>query len=147
MAGPAAIAAALRLTEAPRAEPLAAPQRRIEEVVVTAQRTERSAADVPISPTMLDDAFLAEQGVTDYRELGRFVPNAHIDPGNGEEVHARAVDDEDDQDLAGVVDLARDEAADLLVLTGWHSRLSSKSSGEISRQDLPRASPESLSPP
>ncbi|MGH7805983.1 MAG: TonB-dependent receptor, partial [Candidatus Binatia bacterium] len=59
------------------------PARRIEEIVVTAQRTEESVRDVPISISVIDEQFIADRGITDYRDLALYVPNAHIDPGNG----------------------------------------------------------------
>ena len=60
------------------------PRRRaIEEVIVTAQKSEESLRDVPISMTVMDGEFLVEQNVTDYRDLALYAPNAHVDPGNG----------------------------------------------------------------
>jgi iron complex outermembrane recepter protein len=64
--------------------PAEAPARRaIEEIVVTAQRREENLQEVPISVTVVDDEFIADHGITDYRDLMLYTPNAHIDPGNG----------------------------------------------------------------
>ena len=79
----AAGVAVLSVTGTPAADDIVPPKRRIEEIVVTAQKAEESLADVPISLTVADDDFLAEHAITDYRELGLFVPNAHFDLGGG----------------------------------------------------------------
>ena len=57
--------------------------RTVEEIVVTAQRTTENVRDVPISMSVIDDQFIADQSITDYRDLMLYTPNAHIDPGNG----------------------------------------------------------------
>ncbi len=54
-------------------------QKVIEEIVVTAQKREQFIQDVPISMTVLDAEFMAEQGVTDVREALLFVPNAKVE--------------------------------------------------------------------
>ncbi len=61
--------------------PVAAPstRRRIEEIVVTAQKREQAIQDVPISMTALTEEFLVEQGVTDIGEALQLVPNASVD--------------------------------------------------------------------
>ncbi|MGH7897455.1 MAG: TonB-dependent receptor, partial [Candidatus Binatia bacterium] len=38
---------------------------------------------VPISISVLGSEFIAEQNITDYRDVALYTPNAHIDPGNG----------------------------------------------------------------
>ncbi|MFP5304402.1 MAG: TonB-dependent receptor, partial [Gammaproteobacteria bacterium] len=53
--------------------------RRIEEVVVTAQKREQAIQDVPISMTAISGEMLIEQGVTDVREALQLVPNARVD--------------------------------------------------------------------
>ena len=73
---------ALVWAQAPSA-PEAPARRTIEEIVVTAQRREENLQEVPISLTVIDDEFIATQGITDYRDLALYTPNAHIDPGNG----------------------------------------------------------------
>ncbi|MGH8560404.1 MAG: TonB-dependent receptor [Nevskiales bacterium] len=50
----------------------------IEEVVVFAQKRAQAEIDVPISITVIDDEFIAEQGITDLHDLAVFVPNAKI---------------------------------------------------------------------
>lgn len=50
----------------------------LEEVVVTAQRRVQSVLDVPIAMTVVDDKFLAEQGITDLTELSRYLPNTKL---------------------------------------------------------------------
>lgn len=57
----------------------APPRRTIEEIVVTAQKTEQSLHEVPISMSVVDDEFMSEQGITDFRDLSQFVPNVAID--------------------------------------------------------------------
>ncbi len=82
----AALAALIGQPPRAAAEPqavAAAPRRTIQEVIVTAQKTEQNIRDVPISMTVIDDEFIAEQGITDYRDLALHAPNAHVDPGNG----------------------------------------------------------------
>ncbi len=58
-------------------------KRTIEEIVVTAQRREENLREVPVSLTVIDDDFIADQNITDFRDLALYTPNAHIDPGNG----------------------------------------------------------------
>ncbi|MGH7821296.1 MAG: TonB-dependent receptor plug domain-containing protein [Candidatus Binatia bacterium] len=57
----------------------ATPRRVIEEIVVTAQRREQLIEDVPISMSVLDSDFIAEQGIGDVREALLFTPNARVD--------------------------------------------------------------------
>jgi len=66
----------------PESEPLpAAPRQRrtIEEIVVTAQKREQGLSEVPISLSAFDENFLIENGISDFRDLSAFVPNARID--------------------------------------------------------------------
>jgi len=58
-------------------------QRKLEEIIVTAQKTEQDIREVPISMSVLNGEFIERQSISDYRDLGLYVPNAHIDPGNG----------------------------------------------------------------
>ncbi|MGH7823019.1 MAG: TonB-dependent receptor plug domain-containing protein, partial [Candidatus Binatia bacterium] len=53
-------------------------RRVIEEIVVTAQKTEERLHDVPISMTVVDTEFLSEQGITELHELGQHVPNVKV---------------------------------------------------------------------
>jgi len=57
----------------------AAAQRVIEEIVVTAQKTEQSERDVPLSMTVLDDQFLQQEGITDYHDAALYAPNVTVD--------------------------------------------------------------------
>jgi outer membrane receptor protein involved in Fe transport len=58
----------------------AAPKGRvIEEIVVTAQRTEQQLHDVPISMSAFDDRFLQNQGIHDLGDLARYAPNVRVD--------------------------------------------------------------------
>lgn len=50
----------------------------LDEIVVTAQRKVQSVLDVPIAMTVVDDKFLAEQGITDLTELSRYLPNTKL---------------------------------------------------------------------
>jgi iron complex outermembrane recepter protein len=63
----------------PKPAPEAAPGRRIEEIVVTAQKREQTIQQVPISMTAISGEMLVEQGVTDVREALQLVPNASVD--------------------------------------------------------------------
>src|SRR5258706_2618065 len=51
----------------------------VEEIIVTAQRKEEAAQDVPISMSVLSSEFLASQGVTDIREAMLFAPNVKVE--------------------------------------------------------------------
>jgi iron complex outermembrane recepter protein len=64
------------LAAAQEAEP---PPRLVEEIIVTAQKREQAIEDVPISMSVLDTEFLAEQGITDVREALLFTPNAKVE--------------------------------------------------------------------
>ncbi len=55
----------------------------VEEIIVTAQKTEENVREVPISMSVIDEDFMTEQNISDLRDLAQFVPNAHVDPGNG----------------------------------------------------------------
>ncbi len=50
----------------------------IEEIIVTAQKREQAVIDVPISLSVLDEDFMAREGITDLRDVALFVPNAKI---------------------------------------------------------------------
>ncbi|MGH7897606.1 MAG: hypothetical protein ACREQQ_06615, partial [Candidatus Binatia bacterium] len=65
-------------SQEPEADPAEA-GRRIQEIVVTAQKREQLIEDVPISMSVLDSEFIAEQGLTDVREALLFVPNAKVE--------------------------------------------------------------------
>ncbi|MGH7819241.1 MAG: hypothetical protein ACREQ9_05665 [Candidatus Binatia bacterium] len=52
--------------------------RRIEEIIVTAQKTEQSLGEVPISLIVLDNDLIREMGISDIHDLIRFVPNVHF---------------------------------------------------------------------
>ncbi|MGH7897460.1 MAG: TonB-dependent receptor plug domain-containing protein, partial [Candidatus Binatia bacterium] len=66
-------------TESPAAARDEAPRRVLQEVIVTAQKTEQNVQDVPISMSVLGDEFLREQSVTDFRDVTLYTPNAVID--------------------------------------------------------------------
>jgi outer membrane receptor protein involved in Fe transport len=54
-------------------------QRRVlEEIVVTAQKTEERLHDVPISMTVLDAEFLRQESVGDLHEVAQYVPNVKV---------------------------------------------------------------------
>ncbi len=52
-----------------------APPRAIEEIVVTAQKTEQSAQDVPISISTVDGDFVKDVGATNMQDLAPYIPN------------------------------------------------------------------------
>ncbi len=52
--------------------------RALEEIVVTAQKTEQSVQDVPISVSVVNGAFLRDAGVTQLAEAARYLPNVQI---------------------------------------------------------------------
>lgn len=53
--------------------------RQIEEIVVTAQKTEQALEQVPLSITALDGAFLRDTAAADLAEVSTYVPNVRID--------------------------------------------------------------------
>lgn len=52
---------------------------RLEEIIVTAQKREQSALDVPITMTVFDPEFLAAQGIDNIDRLSDFIPGVRID--------------------------------------------------------------------
>ncbi|HZV04667.1 MAG TPA: TonB-dependent receptor [Gemmataceae bacterium] len=65
----------------PGAAPAAQAGGQLEEIVVTAQKTEEKLQRVPISITALDSATLETQGVQDVTDLGALVPNVSVAKG------------------------------------------------------------------
>ena len=59
--------------------PLRAPRRQIEEIIVTAQKTEQSLSDVPVSVTSLQGKFLVENAVGTLTEASTYVPNVRVE--------------------------------------------------------------------
>jgi len=51
----------------------------LSEITVTAQKTEQSVKDVPISMSVIDNKLIAEKGITDVREAMQFVPNVKVE--------------------------------------------------------------------
>ena len=51
---------------------------RIEEITVTAAKREQSIYEVPIAVSAFDGAKLAEQGIVNIYDIGKFVPNLNI---------------------------------------------------------------------
>jgi iron complex outermembrane receptor protein len=57
----------------------------LEEVIVTAQKREESAKDVPLTMVVFDGATLEQAGLTDLNDYAKFVPGLiYNSPGNGE---------------------------------------------------------------
>src|ERR1044071_3261917 len=54
------------------------PRRVIEEILVTAQKREQAAIDVPLSMSVLNDEFISREGITDLQQISTFVPNVNI---------------------------------------------------------------------
>src|ERR1700740_3067059 len=50
----------------------------IEEIIVTAQKREEAAIDVPLSLSVIDHEFMAGQGINDLEDLSVYVPNANV---------------------------------------------------------------------
>ncbi|TJY60822.1 TonB-dependent receptor [Sinimarinibacterium sp. CAU 1509] len=68
------------LREEPQPTVVAAPPRRqIEEIVVTAQKTEQSLQDVPLSVTALSGDFIKNTGAADLTDVAAYVPNVRVD--------------------------------------------------------------------
>ncbi len=65
----------LSLEDMPEIPPPAAG---VEEITVTATRREESLQDVPVSITALDSGFLQDSGLTQFKEIQKFVPNLQI---------------------------------------------------------------------
>ncbi|MGH2625491.1 MAG: hypothetical protein ACRDHY_02430, partial [Anaerolineales bacterium] len=77
---PATESSSAQAATAPATKAPAARQGRvIEEIIVTAQRTEEQLHDVPVSMSAFDDKFLHEQGISDLQDVSRYVPNVRID--------------------------------------------------------------------
>ncbi|MES2684167.1 MAG: TonB-dependent receptor [Pseudomonadota bacterium] len=53
--------------------------RALEEIVVTAQKTEQSVAEVPVSVTALSGDFIRETGAADLADVSLYVPNVRVD--------------------------------------------------------------------
>ena len=66
------------LPESPAGEAPARRSRVVEEIIVTAQKKEQAEIDVPISMTVLDDRFIAEEGIKDLRDISLYVPNVSV---------------------------------------------------------------------
>jgi iron complex outermembrane recepter protein len=71
-----AVEAAAQELETPAAE--AAGRRTIEEIIVTAQKREEAAIDVPVSVSVLGEETINREGISDLQELSSFVPNVNI---------------------------------------------------------------------
>ncbi|MEK6806189.1 MAG: TonB-dependent receptor [Pseudomonadota bacterium] len=69
-------AAPAAAVESPSPEPQA---RQIQEVTVTAQKTEQSLQEVPISITALGGEFIQDTGASGLADVSLYVPNARID--------------------------------------------------------------------
>ena len=69
--------------EPPAAPPPTSPGRGVEEIIVTAQKREQSLQDVPMSLSVIDDDFIAEENVTDLRDLSLYVPNVSVNNTSG----------------------------------------------------------------
>ncbi len=65
----------LSLEDMPEIPP---PTAGVEEITVTATRREESLQDVPVSITALDASFLKDSGLTQFKEIQKFVPNLQI---------------------------------------------------------------------
>ena len=73
------VAAAWLLAARAQAQEAEAPTRRtIEEIIVTAQKREEAAIDVPVSVSVLDDEMITREGIQDLMELSSFVPNVNV---------------------------------------------------------------------
>jgi iron complex outermembrane receptor protein len=70
----------IRPADAPPPPPADGPTR-IEEIIVTAQKTRQSVRDVPISMSVMTDKFIAEHGIVDIVQAMQFVPNVKIASG------------------------------------------------------------------
>ena len=73
---PAAIVAAL--VAAPIGAADSEEPRAIEEIVVTASKREQGVYDVPAALSVFDGATLAERGIADLVDVGKFVPNLNV---------------------------------------------------------------------
>ncbi len=59
--------------------PVRQPRRSIEEIIVTAQKTEQSLSDVPVSVTALQGDFLKNNNVGNLTEASTYVPNVRVE--------------------------------------------------------------------
>ncbi len=74
----APVVSSIALTES-EPPPPRQPRRRIEEIVVTAQKTEQSLSDVPVSVTALQGEFLRNNDVGNLTEASSYVPNVRVE--------------------------------------------------------------------
>ncbi|MGH7822762.1 MAG: TonB-dependent receptor, partial [Candidatus Binatia bacterium] len=94
-AGPAAPASTPPPPERRESEPSPAPsaaepperrgarRRVIEEIIVTAQKKEQAIMDVPLSISVIDSDFMAQQGLIDLQDISVFVPNTGVRASRG----------------------------------------------------------------
>ena len=69
----------IRLAEDTPPAVSASPRRQLEEIVVTAQKTEQSLQDVPVSVSALTGEFIDEAGIGDLSQVAGYVPNIRVD--------------------------------------------------------------------
>ena len=55
------------------------PPRQLEEMVVTAQKTEQTLQEVPVSVTAIDGGFIQASGSADLADVSLYVPNVRVD--------------------------------------------------------------------
>ena len=55
------------------------PPRQLEEMVVTAQKTEQTLQEVPVSVTAIDGGFIQASGAADLADVSLYVPNVRVD--------------------------------------------------------------------
>ena len=84
LGAPFAVAQELVAAEPAAAEPTAE-RRGVEEIIVTAQKTEQRLRDVPISMSVMDADFLAELGVTDFDDVSKYAGNFKVNNEGGVE--------------------------------------------------------------
>jgi iron complex outermembrane recepter protein len=87
-----------------------APARRtIEEIIVTAQKKEQAITDVPVAVSVIDEEFIAAQGLVDLQDVAIFAPNTQVRSSRGAAARIRgfttsSLNKAFDQSVALVVD-------------------------------------------
>ena len=58
-------------------------RRQIEEIIVTAQKKEQAITDVPLAISVIDDDFIAQEGLVDLQDVAIFSPNTAVRSSRG----------------------------------------------------------------
>ncbi len=84
-------------------------RRQIEEIIVTAQKKEQAITDVPVAISVIDDDFIAKEGLVDLQDVSFYAPNTAVRSSKGAAASVRgfttsSLNKAFDQSVALVVD-------------------------------------------